>query len=127
MIDKSIPIVYIIELIIVLYILSCCRMFIMENGNQTADPCFVGQSITWQTRSNGQFLESHQATKKLYENQIKCNSSSPAPIGHSTHSGGYYNNSVIHFQLIDPLEYETWSRNVSLVYPLNKEQTVVKA
>lgn len=78
------------------------RMFVMENGNKTSQPCFVGQSITWQTRSDSQFLESHQATEKLNINQTECNRLSP------------YSNDV-HFQLIDPLEYETWSRNISCI------------
>jgi hypothetical protein len=29
---------------------------------------------------------------------------------------------VIHFQLIDPAEYETWSRNVSLLLAINHTQ-----
>lgn len=90
------------------------RMFIMENGNRTGDPCFAGESITWQTRSDGQLLESHQTTKKLDENKIKCNSSS----GQSGRGVG----NVIHFQLIDPVEYETWSRNVSLLLAINHTQ-----
>ncbi|KAI9563616.1 hypothetical protein GHT06_011080 [Daphnia sinensis] len=76
------------------------KMFVMENGNKTGEPCFVGQSITWQTRSDNQFLESHQATEQLYNNQTECNRS--------------FSNDV-HFQLIDPVEYETWSRNISSV------------
>lgn len=79
-------------------------MFIMENGNRTGDPCFAGESITWQTRSDGQLLESHQATKKLDENKIKCSNS----IGGGQQSGRGVGN-VIHFQLMDPAEYETWS------------------
>ncbi|XP_057376585.1 beta-1,3-galactosyltransferase 1-like [Daphnia carinata] len=81
---------------------TCEKMFVMENSNKTGEPCFVGQSITWQTRSDNQFLESHQATEELYNNQTECNR-------FSTHSND------VHFQLIDPLEYETWSRNISSV------------
>lgn len=87
----------------------------MENGNRTGDPCFAGESITWQTRSDGQLLESHQTTKKLDENKIKCNSSSGGQSGRGV-------GNVIHFQLIDPAEYETWSRNVSLLLAINHTQ-----
>ena len=80
-------------------------MFIMENENRTAETCFVGESITWQTRSDDQFRASHQATESLLENKTKCdNLSSNANINHEE----------IHFKLIDPMEYETWSRNMSL-------------
>lgn len=84
-------------------------MFVMEHNNRTAEACFVRDSVTWQTRSEEQFKESHNTTESFYREEINC--IDDRLNGTSVTNGA----AEIRFNLVDPIEFKQWSVNMSSI------------